>query len=126
MHFGKSDRWQRLRHILGLPEEWLPPKMHDITLDVPPSLLTDETRLLLGAYHDIKSEKVRSLILRIARSICLTDDSELYPSKNQQYRWLAEAYFRMPPDMRENFLVVVEGLYKANYGRCAGGGYDGP
>lgn len=123
--FGKSDRWQRLCHILGLPQEWLPPNVHDIILDVPANLMTGETDRLLTAYHYIQYEKVQMLILRIARTICLTDVSESFPSKNQQYRWLAEAYFRMPTDMKENFLVIVEGLYKANYGRYAGGGADG-
>lgn len=87
--------------------------------------MTGETDRLLTAYHYIQYEKVQMLILRIARTICLTDVSESFPSKNQQYRWLAEAYFRMPTDMKENFLVIVEGLYKANYGRYAGGGADG-
>lgn len=123
MHSGKSDRWQRLRHILGLPEEWLPPKVNDLRLDVPANLMTEETEWLLNTYHEIRYEKVQLLILRIARTICVADNSEPYPSKNQQYRWLAEAYFRMPQDMRENFLVIVEGLYKANYGRFAGGSH---
>lgn len=121
MHSGKSDRWQRLRHILGLPDEWLPPMVHDVTLDIPPAFVTPETRRLVQAYHAIGYEKVQLLILRIARTICVDELNTPYPSKNQQYRWLAEAYFRMPPDMRENFLVIVEGLHKANYGRHAGG-----
>lgn len=123
MHSGKSERWQRLRSILGLPDEWLPPMAQDVTLDIPANLVTEETKRLIGAYHAIHYEKVRLLILRIARTICLDDVANAYPSKNQQYRWLAEAYFRMPQDMRENFLVIVEGLYKANYGHPPGGDY---
>ena len=120
MHSGKSERWQRLRGILGLPDEWLPPMLQDMTQDIPANLLNEETTRLVNAYHAIGYEKVRLLILRIARTICLDDVADAYPSKNQQYRWLAEAYFRMPPDMRKNFLVIVEGLYKANYGDHAG------
>lgn len=116
MHFGKSERWQRLRAILGLPDEWQPPMVSDVTLDIPANLITDETKLLVSCYHRIEYEKVQLLILRIARTICIDDTATPYPSKNQQYRWLAEAYFRMPPDMQPNFLAIVEGLYKANYG----------
>lgn len=121
MPFGKSERWHRLRHILGLPDEWLPPMVNNVMLDIPPAFVTPETTRLVNAYHAIHYEKVQLLILRIARTICVDEMNTPYPSKNQQYRWLAEAYFRMPQDMRENFLVIVEGLYKANYGRHAGG-----
>jgi len=120
MPFGKSERWHRLRAMLGLPDEWQPPMAGDVTLDIPANLITEETKLLVSCYHRIEYEKVRLLILRIARTICLTDSGEPFPSKNQQYRWLAEAYFRMPPDMQGNFLAIVEGLYKANYGDHAG------
>lgn len=125
MHSGKSERWQRLRSILGLPDEWLPPKLNDITLDIPPNLVNEETKWLVNIYQHIEYEKVQLLILRIARTITLDDVGEPFPSKNQQYRWLAEAYFRMPADMRPNFLTIVEGLYKANHGDHAAGARDG-
>jgi hypothetical protein len=120
MRFGRSERWHRLRQMFGLPDKWLPPMASDATLDIPANLITVETQRLIRAYHAIYYEKVRLLILRIARTICLDDVADAYPSKNQQYRWLAEAYFRMPPDMQPNFLAIVEGLYKANYGDHAG------
>lgn len=92
---------------------------------MPASLVTKETERLLTAYHEIRYEKVQMLILRIARTVCIADTSEPFPSNNQQYRWLAQAYFRMPTDMQPNFLAIVEGLHKANYGRHAGGDHHG-
>ena len=56
MHSGKSERWLRLRGIIGLPDEWLPPMAHDMTQDIPANLLTEETTRLVNAYHAIGYE----------------------------------------------------------------------